>query len=204
VTRELVFSAAGFAAGPVAGLGRGTALAPVLARLDLVPGVRRSSVDAAGRHFVLSLEPDADEVAVIAGAQSILRGAARRLEPRAAARQVAARVRGDPWFAADEVRALSYVEARILAARTAARLADDAELEPLEEEALGELVRSVVLRAVARVAGDGTQDWFQDAWPEIAREIREGSRGFLDPATHGRLCGALAARARAGSVIAGG
>jgi hypothetical protein len=194
VTRELVFSAAGFAAGPVAGLGRGTALAPVLARLDLVPGVRRSSVDAAGRHFVLSLEPDADEVAVIAGAQSVLRGAARRLDPHAAARQVAARVRGDPWFAADEVRALSYVEARILAARTAARVAEEAELAPIAEEALGELVRAVVLRTVARVHADGTQDWFHDAWPAIAREIRDGSTAFLDAETHSRVAAALAAR----------
>jgi hypothetical protein len=190
VTRELVFTAAGFAAGPVAGLGRGTALAPVLARLDLVPGVRRSSVDAAGRHFVLSLEPDADEVAVIAGAQSVLRGAARRLDPAAAARQVEARVRGDPWFAADDVRALSYVEARIHAARTSARLADEAELEPLAEEALGELVRSVLLRAVARVPADA-HDWFRHGWPEIAREIRDGSRGFLDPEAHARVAGAL-------------
>jgi hypothetical protein len=188
--RELVFSAAGFGTGPVAGLGGGTALAPVLSRLDGIPGVRESRVDASGRFFLLALQEDGDEVSVLARAQGVLRGAVRRLDAPAAARQVAARVRGDPWFAANEVHALSYVEARILAVRTAASIAATARLAPAAQEALGELTRSILFRTVERIHAEGGRDstgWFYEAWPAISRAVLDASHAFLDPDAHARV-----------------
>ena len=166
----------------------------MLVRLDGIPGVRESRVDASGRFFLLALEEDADEPSVLARAQGVLRGAARRLDAPAAARQVAARVRGDPWFAANEVRALSYVEARILAVRTAASVAASAGLSPAAQEALGELTRSVLFRTVERIHAEGgreTTGWFYEAWPAISQAILDASHAFLDADAHARAAEAL-------------
>ncbi len=169
-------------------------LAPVLARLDGIAGVRESRVDASGRYFVLALGPEADDAAVIGDAQSVLRGAARRLDAPAAERQLVARARGDPWFAASEVHALSYVEARIVAARTTASITVGARLSRAAHEAFARLVRTVLFKAVERAHAEGGRDstnWVFEEWPEIARAVIDGSRAFLDAETHARVADGL-------------
>jgi hypothetical protein len=161
----------------------------VLVRLDAIQGVRESRADPSGRYFLLQLDDGADEPAVIEAALAVLRGRARRLDAVAAARQVAARERGDPWFPASEVHALSYVEGRIIAVRLAASVGESVELSPAQREALEDLARAVVFRAVERVHAEGGREstgWFYEAWPEIARAVVDGSRSFLDADAHAR------------------
>jgi hypothetical protein len=167
----------------------------VLARLDAIPCVKESRVDASGRWFLLSLAPGADAAGVVAGAQAVLRGCGRRLEDAEAATQLAARVRGDPWFAAGEVHALSYVEARLLSVRIADGAAAALALDPGAREAVAEAARAELFRAVERVHAEGGREstgWFYEAWPQLAAAIAERARPDVPAEARERLAETLA------------
>jgi hypothetical protein len=166
----------------------------VLARLDAIPGVQESRVEAGGRYFLLVLAPGADEARVLAGAAEALRGRARRLGDAAAAAQLASRGRGDPWLAAAEVQALSYVEARIVAARAADAVAPAAGLDRAARDALAEAARVEVFRAIERVHDEGGREssgWFNAAWPAIAAAVAARLEGTLPPHVLARVARAL-------------
>lgn len=167
----------------------------MLARLDSIPGVKESRVEASGRCFLLSLAPGADAGEVVAGAQAVLRGRGRKLDDAEAAAQLAARARGDPWFAAGEVHALSYVEARLLSARTADGAAAALALDAGAREAVAEAARAELFRAVERVHAEGGREstaWFYEAWPRLAAAIAERARPVVPAATRERLAETLA------------
>jgi hypothetical protein len=173
-------------------------LAPVLARLDELPGVARARAESAGRHFALELVPGADAASVALAAREALAGRARVLGPEEAASQLAARPRGDPWLSRDEVMALSYVEGRILAVRVSARTGREAGLAPEARERLAEALRIEIFAVLERVHAEGGRSssrWFYEEWPAVAgRVFARGSAfvpGDLLPALRSSLDRAL-------------
>jgi hypothetical protein len=166
----------------------------VLARLDAIPGVRESRCEASGRFFLLVLADGADEGRAVAGAVAALRGRAARLDPAAAAAQLEARPRGDPWFSAGEIRALSFLEARVVAASAAAGVARDAALGDGAHEALAEALRVELFAAIERVHAEGGREssgWFYLEWPAIAAGAVTRAAGALDPGSAERVLAAL-------------
>lgn len=174
----------------------------MLARLEAVEGVAGVRVEGTGRWFALALTPDADEAAVLTGAEVALRRAPQRLPPDEAAAQLARRAAGDPWLSRAEVAALCFLEARMLAARGAADVGAAAALDPPEREALEDALRDELFSAMERVLAEGGRDssgWFYVEWPALAVRIAARCAGALAPEKRGRAAGALAAlHARAG------
>jgi len=155
-------------------------LAPVLARLDAIPGVRESRVDASGRYFALTLAAGAGAGEVAAGAREALGERTAALGAADAEAQLAARGRGDPWLAAVEVMALSYVEARLLAVRLAAALGRACELTEEEREPLAEALRAALFAAMERVHAEGgarSSGWIHARWPAIAEAVLARGQG---------------------------
>jgi len=168
----------------------------VLARLGVLPGVRECRVDASGRFFLLSIGEGAEEERIVEGAVAALRGRAVRLPGDEAAAQLAARPRGDPWLSAAELLGLSYLEARIVATATAARVAARAGVPREARDRLAEVLRRVLFAAVERVHAEGGRDspgWFYAEWPDLAAAAVEGARPFLDPGALEAVAAALRA-----------
>lgn len=143
----------------------------MLARLAAVEGVTDARVEATGRLFLLELASGADEEIALAAVAAALRRAPRRLGPGEAAAQLARRGEGDPWYSVRDVAALSFLEARLLAARGAPEVATAAGLAPAEREAVEDALREVLLAAMARVLAEGGRDssgWFYEEWPALA------------------------------------
>lgn len=168
----------------------------MLARLDAVPGVAESRVEASGRFFLLALAPGADPAAVVAAARGALRGRGRALDAAAAAAQLDARERGDPWLSAREVHALSYVEGRIVAFRAADAVAASAGLDGAARAALAEAARAELFLAIERVHAEGGREssgWFYEEWPRLAAAIAARLRDAVPAPLHGRVAEALLA-----------
>jgi hypothetical protein len=156
--------------------------------------VAESRVEASGCFFLVVLAPGAEEGRVVAEAMTALRGRAARLEPAAAAAQLAARPRGDPWLSAREIVGLSYVEARIVATTTAARVAAQAGLDGRATAAVAEALRLELFAAVERVHAEGGREssaWFYAAWPAIAAAAADRSAAALGPEARGPAAAAL-------------
>lgn len=167
----------------------------MLARLSALDGVADARVDATGRHFLVAVAPGASVADVERLAIAALNGRAERLAPEQARAQLAARSRGDPWFAAGETIVLCYVEARILAVRAAGAAARAAGLDGAAEARVAEVARAALFALMERVHGEGgrpSSGWFYDAWPEVARAIGDRCRAFLAPAAGDAVAAALA------------
>ncbi|WP_242343284.1 hypothetical protein [Anaeromyxobacter terrae] len=156
-------------------------LAPVLARLSRIPELARAQVDAAGRLFLLELAPGADPDGALAAARAVL-GARARPVPDAEA-QLESVPRGDRWFTAEDIRGLSYVEARVLAARVCDRALREVPLETALADRLEDAAVVEIRAALDRVHDEGGRDssaWFDPAWPGIAAAIAARLRQALD------------------------
>ena len=168
-------------------------LAPVLARLQAVPGVSAARVDSSGRFFWLTAEegPEAEGVAAIA--RAALGEDARVLEPERAEAQLAAHRHGDPWLAAPEVMALSFVESRLLSVRIAADVRQRTGATPEQGEEIAEAVRLELFAAMERVHSEGGRrsgGWIYQEWPTIAAAAA-GRCAATIPRDLGRLVAAL-------------
>jgi hypothetical protein len=119
----------------------------VLARLDEIPGVRRSRAECSGHYFLVEVA-DGEVGAVAERAIEILGRGARRLPPAEAEAQHEALRRGEPWVTAPEARALSFVEGRMLGVRVSVREEMFAHVErrgeTAEASALPHRVRSTI------------------------------------------------------------
>lgn len=146
-------------------------LAPVLARLDSLPGVAGARVDSSGRFFALALTVGVAPADVLARARDVLGEGARALAADEAEAQLAARRLGDPWLAAGEVMALSFVESRLLAVRLAGELARQAGAGPEQRDAVAEAIRRELFAAMERVHAEGgrrSSGWIYQEWPALA------------------------------------
>lgn len=151
-------------------------LAPVLARLDAIPGVTSARVDSSGRYFWIALDEAADAPRVTALADAVLGAGARPLSGAQAEAQLAARLRGDPWLGAGEVMTLSFVEARLLSVRLGAEAAQRVGATAEQREILGEAIRAELFAVMERVHAEGGRSsggWIHQEWPAIAAAIVE-------------------------------
>lgn len=154
----------------------------MLARLDGITGVEESRADASGRFFALALAPGADAGAALAGARDALGGGARALDELEARAQLAARERGDPWYARRDTLELCFLEARVLSVRIGAAAAGAARLPGGDRERVAEVARAVLFEVMERVHGEGgrpSSGWFYEEWPAIAAQVSAGCRAFL-------------------------
>jgi hypothetical protein len=155
-------------------------LAPVLARLSLLPELARAHVDAAGRLFLLELAPGADPEGALGAARTVLGDRARPVADVEG--QLESRARGERWFTAEDVRGLSYVEARVLAARVCDRVLREVPLELAQADRLEDAAVVEIRAAIDRVHDEGgraSSAWFDPAWPAIAAEIAARLRGSV-------------------------
>jgi hypothetical protein len=149
-------------------------LAPVLARLDAVPGVAAARSDSSGRFFWIELTPGADRGAAREGAHAVLGAKARPLPPAEAEAQLASRSLGDPWLRAGEVMALSFVEGRLLSVRLSAELGQKTGIPEDRRELVSEAIRVELFAALARVHAEGGRQssaWIHAEWPAIAAAV---------------------------------
>lgn len=146
-------------------------LAPVLARLDAIPGVTSARVDSSGRFFWLALEEGADASRLEDLAKGVLGEGARSLSATEAEAQLEARQRGDPWLRPGEVMALSFVESRLLSVRLASEVERRTGARPDEREAIAEAIRQELFAVMDRVHAEGGRKsggWIHEEWPSIA------------------------------------
>ena len=146
-------------------------LAPVLARLDAIPGVIAARADASGRFFWIALDLATDAPRVTAQARGVLGEDAGPLRPAQAEAQLASHHRGDPWWSAAEVMTLSYVESRILSVRLASAAEHQAGLVPEQREVVADAIRLELFAAMERVHAEGGRrggGWILAEWPGIA------------------------------------
>jgi hypothetical protein len=165
-------------------------LAPVLASLEEIPGVRESRVDWSGRRFLLKLDPEARSEAVVAQANAALGGGARRLGPRAEARASQSYLRGEEtWMRGGETLKLSRAEARILAERYGLEAAREAELDEQQTERLVGVMESEIAAAFERIhaQGEGLPANFGPIVDDAIRRTLERSRPFSSAAQLERL-----------------
>jgi hypothetical protein len=158
-------------------------LAPVLARLQAVPGVASARVDSSGRFFWISFQDGADAASGTALALGVLGSGARLLGATEAEAQRAAHGRGDPWLGPDEVMGLSYVEARLLSVRIAGEAERRLATSPAQRESLAEAIRLELFAAMERVhaeGGRGSSGWIYVEWPALAAAAVSRCREALD------------------------
>jgi len=155
-------------------------LAPVLARLDAVPGVHSARADSSGRFFWIQVEETADATRVTALAFDVLGKGARSLATGQAEAQLAGRRHGDPWLTAAEVMTLSFVESRILSVRLAGEVEHLIGATPEQREEVAEAIRLELFAAMERVHAEGGRrsgGWIYADWPAIAAATVERCAG---------------------------
>jgi hypothetical protein len=158
-----------------------------LARTENLEGVEWAAVEATGRFLAVRARVGSTEE-VAAAVERALGARGRRASPEAASAQLGARERGDPWFTAREVHALSYIEGRLVSVHVAARVGAELGLDRTARDALAEAVRLVFFAVLERVHAEGGREssgWFYVEWPGIAREVAARMAGVV-PA-EGRL-----------------
>lgn len=163
----------------------------MLARLDDIPGVTRSRAECSGHYFLIDLADGADD-AIAARAIEVLGRDARLLDTADAGVQIRARQRGEPWLSADEARALSFVEGRMLGIHVSAAMARKFGLGALERTLVAEAVREEMFAHVERIyAGLARPGRFFEAWPQLAERAAQRCAPWLDADGVGRLSSAL-------------
>ena len=166
-------------------------LAPVLARLSALPELSRVRVDCAGRLFLLEVAPGVEPGAALEADRTVL---GPRGRPLAVGSQLDAMARGELWFSAADIRALSYLEARVLASRICDQVLREvplgvAEADRLEDAAVAELRDT--LDRVHDEGGRTSSAWFDPAWPGIAEGIADRMMAAVDGASFRALRTAL-------------
>ena len=157
-------------------------LAPVLARLDSIPGVAAARVDSSGRFFWIALAEAADASAVTALAEGVLGPGTSALPAVEAETQLAGRRLGDPWLGSSEVMTLSFVESRLLSVRLAGELERRAGATPGQRELIAEAIRLSLFAAMERVHAEGgrsSSGWIYREWPTIAEAAVGRCAGIL-------------------------
>lgn len=144
----------------------------MLARLQQVHGVRSSVSDVSGQVFLVELEPGVAPSDVQSAAAAALGRDARRLADGELESQVGPPARRELWVGPDDLRTLSYLEGRIVAARVASIVGPQLALDAPGTERLAEAVREEMFAHVERIhAGEFPSGRFFEAWPDIARRV---------------------------------
>lgn len=170
----------------------------MLARIDELPGVRRSLAECSGHFFLVELDGASTDGVGPRVLEELGRGA-RLLPPEEAEVQHEARRRGEPWVTAAGARALSYVEGRMLGVRVSAAVSKKAGLGAEEAERLAEAVREEMFTYVERLhAGLDSAGRFFEVWPELAAKVADRCAPWLGAERVGELTCALVGHFAAG------
>ena len=175
-------------------------LAPVLARLDAIPGLAPARSDSSGRFFWVAPGGGEDPASVAARAREVLGAGARLLSPDEAESQLASRPQGDPWLSAAEVMTLSFVEGRLLAFRVSGVAAREIGAGAEGREAIAEAIRVELFRVLQQVHAEGgraSSGWIDSAWPAIAAAAAVRCAPVLSADQQARLAGRLPGLLRA-------
>lgn len=169
----------------------------MLARIEEIDGVAWAGAEATGRFLAVRPRADADAEQLGAAIERALAGRGRRAGEALAGAQLAAREQGDPWYSAREVRALSFIEGRLVAVHVAAKVGGDLGLADADRAALAEAVREVFFAVLERVHAEGGREssgWFYVEWPGIAAEAarRMEAQGHVLPALSERIAACYA------------
>ena len=157
----------------------------MLARTENLEGVEWAAVEATGRFLAVRARAGSDAEEVAGAVERALGARGRRASPEAAGLQLAARERGDPWFTAREVHALSYIEGRLVSVHVAARVGAELGLDRAARDALAEAVRLVFFGVLERVHAEGGREssgWFYVEWPGIACDVATRLSGIVPDA----------------------
>lgn len=143
----------------------------MLARLQAIPDVRSAVTDVSGRMFLVELASGVSASDVEAAIATALGGSdARRLTDAELARQLGPPERCEPWFGLDDLRTLSYIECRLVAARVSSAVGRQLRLDADQTERVADAVREEMFVHVERIhAGQFPSGRFLEAWPGIAR-----------------------------------
>lgn len=169
----------------------------MLARIEGIEGVEWAGAEATGRFLAVRPARAGDRERVAEAVGRALGPRGRRAGDALARSQLAALGRGDPWFRANEVHALSYVEGRLVAVHTASRVAKELRLQPREREELAEAVREILFGVLERVHAEGGREssgWFYAEWPRIAAAVAARMAGSVPdpPALEARVAACYA------------
>ena len=180
--REIVFNVENLQCPAVKGVGCGSMLAPVLARIDRVDGVSRSFTNWTGTRLRISIAPAADRSMVADRVGSLL-SADERQPARVDGNKVAQALQHESWYSAARLVDLSSYEFRTIAKRRLAAFADAERLDADRRERLLRLVDQLWERSAEGLdqpgSGNGAYgqywrarlDQFIGAYAERAREI---------------------------------
>jgi hypothetical protein len=154
----------------------------VLARIGKIPGVGGAEVDGTGSYFLVACVPEA-----IPAVSDVLGPAAEVVDGAARNEQLAHRRRGEMWFSSENIRALSFLEGRVLAIRMRDAVGD------LDDHgALLDALRAEILAALEQAhdtGGRSSSGWFWEEWPAVVSRVM--ARVALAPAEATRVEAAL-------------
>jgi hypothetical protein len=159
-------------------------LAPVLARIDQVPGVAESRADWEGRHVLIRVAPGARPDEVVARAIPILGAGARRLDAAAESERLASFRRGDSWMRSGETIRLSRREASVLGARFAQAASVRAGLNEAQRSHLEGVLTEEISKHFEEMhaAGKGPDEVNRDDLRPTEHRIRKRCLAFASAA----------------------
>lgn len=180
--REIVFHVESLQCPAVKGVGCGSMLAPVLARIDRVDGVSRSFANWTGTRLRISAAPGADRNAVADRVAAQLSADGRR-PVRVDGSEFGQTLQREDWHSAERLVDLSSYEFRTIAKRRLAAFADDEGLDSDRRKKLLNLVDDFWERSAEGLDKPGSEagaygqywrarlDGFIGAYAEPARDI---------------------------------
>lgn len=141
----------------------------MLARLSKIPHVAAAQVDATGRHFVLLPSEGADPAAVASQALQILGPDSSHLQDPGIESLIGGFDLDELWVSFNNIRRLSLLEARILAANWGESAAREAGLSAQGAMHLADLLRAELMKELDRVHAEGgtsERTWYKRAFPD--------------------------------------
>jgi hypothetical protein len=141
-------------------------LAPVLAQLGTLPGVREAHVDPTGQYFLL--EPISGRKAIVERTLSILGPDARLLDSPWQEEEIGSLGKAELWLSKDTIRNLSMLEGRLLADRWGRAASKAAGLDTNATFRLIWMLRRELNCEFNRVHAQGgvaDKKWYVEAFP---------------------------------------
>ncbi len=182
-----------YGCGAVEGLGCGLALAPVLARIDALPGVDRARTSWTGRYVRIALRSGTDPDEVAPAVAAVLGENAHRVKGGMLRASTAEMVDVDRWLDSAETVELSRAEARHLAGDFVRDIAGDLSFDEATSRRLAPILESELASAFERAhaAGGGVHRLWEQ-FPEARRRFEERLAGVLSEDDRARVTGWLA------------
>jgi hypothetical protein len=177
-------------------------LAPVLARLLRAPAVTGASVECTGTYFLVNASSAEALERAVPAIRDVLGPTMHRVEGAAREAQLAHRSRGEMWFSTGDIRALSYVEGRILATRMGDAVTASVPLELHVAEQVVEATRAEIFAALDEAhdsGGRSSTHWFWGEWPSIVARIAARLERDVPPDQCSAIRGALHAQGQRSS-----